>query len=110
MLRSFLILVVLVMPLAAQSDELKYRPLPYPAVNADTWVLLEIWPTVGDITLSAYFMDATSRKNQILCEATKRSLDRDAAVQALEQMREFSSDRQCLTISDAVKAGYIAAP
>jgi hypothetical protein len=76
MLRSIMLLIVLTVPSAAQSSELKYGPLPYRAVNANTWVLIEIWSTVGDdITLSAYFMDATSRKNERLRDATKRSPD-----------------------------------
>jgi hypothetical protein len=83
--------------------------LPYPAVSSDTWVLIEIWPTVGDITLSAYFMDAPSRKNENLCEATKRALDRDAAALAKQQKREFTSYRQCVTVTDAIKAGYVEA-
>jgi hypothetical protein len=108
-LRIFAGFLGAVSALAAKGEELKYRPLPYPVVNADIWVLIEIWPTVGDITLSAYFMDFSSRKNQNLCEATKRALDRDAVALAKEQKREATSNRQCLTISDAVKAGYVAA-
>jgi hypothetical protein len=108
-MRAVLFLVGLFSPLAAHGTELKYGPLPYPEVNADTWVLIEIWPEVGDITLSAYFMDATSRKNQRLCEATIRSLDRDAAVLAKERKRESTSYWQCLTIRDAVRAGYVKA-
>ena len=104
-----LLFAVLLTPLSTQSAELKYGPLPYPEVSADTWVLIEIWPAVGDITLSAYFMDASSRKNENLCEATKRALDRDAIAVAKEQKREATSFRQCLTIRDALKAGYIMA-
>jgi hypothetical protein len=62
---------------------------------------------VGDITLSAYFIDATSRKNENLCEATKRSLDRDAAALAKEQKGKSTNYRQCLTLSDAIHAGYV---
>jgi hypothetical protein len=94
---------------AANGEELKYGPLPYPVVNTDTWVLIEIWPTVGDITLSAFFMDFSSRKNQNLCEATKRALDRDAVALAKQQKREATSSRQCLTLGDAVQAGFVAA-
>ena len=78
-------------------------------VNDDTWVLIEIWPEVHDVTLSAYFMDFSTGKNQNLCAATKRSLDRDAVAQAERLKREATSYRQCLSIGDAVKAGYIAA-
>jgi hypothetical protein len=90
-------------------SELKYSPLPYPEVNADTWVLIEIWPAVGDITLSAYFMDFSTEKNQNLCEAIKRVLDRDAAAVAKSQKREATSYRQCLSLADAMAKGYVAA-
>ena len=88
---------------------MKYPARPFPEVNAETWVLIAIWPTVGDITLSAYFMDFSSRENQSLCEATKRALDRDAAAFDKEQKRVSTSSRQCLTILDAVRMGYIEA-
>lgn len=108
MLRLLSILAAMTIPLSAQPQELKYSPLPYPEVNADTWVLIEIWPTVGDITLSTYFMDFSGEKNQNLCEATKRALDRDAVALAKEQKREATSYRQCLSLSDAVRKGYVA--
>lgn len=100
--------IAFVMPIAAHCDDLRYRSLPYPEVNPDTWVLIEMWPTVGDITLSAYFMDFSAQKNQNLCEATKRALDRDAEALAKEQKRETTSFRRCLTVNDAVTAGYVA--
>lgn len=108
-MRPVLFLAALLAPLTAQGTELKYGPLPYPEINADTWVLIEVWPEVGDITLSAYFMDLTSRKNEGLCDAAKRSLDRDAVAMAKKQKRQSTSYRRCLTISDAVRAGYIRA-
>jgi hypothetical protein len=96
-------------PLVAYGAELKFGPLPYPEINADTWVLIEIWPEVGDITLSTYFMDFSVNKNASLCLATKRALDRDATATAEKQNRTATSYRQCLTISQAVTAGYIRA-
>lgn len=108
MKRSVVFALALTMPLAvAHSGELQYGPLPYPAVNSETWVLIEIWPTVGDITLSAYFLGSTNRRNENLCNAAKGSLDRDAAAEARDQKRESTSYRQCLTIKDAVEKGYI---
>jgi hypothetical protein len=108
MQRWHLVLAALAIPVCAQSSELQLTPVPYPAVNADTWVLIEIWPTVGAITLSAFFMDATSKKNESLCEATKRALDRDATALANAQKREYTTHRHCMTLGDAEKAGYIA--
>ena len=102
-----LIISALANPLTAKAQMPKFNPLPYPVVNTDTWVLIEIWPDVGDITLSAYFMDFSSGKNQNLCEATKRSLDRDAVTLAKQQKREATSTRQCLTVLAATQAGYI---
>ena len=106
---SVVLVVVLASPLTTQRQELKYGPLLYPQVNAETWVLIEIWQAVHDITLSAYFMDFSSGKNKNLCEATKLSLDRDATTRAKEQKLASTSFRQCLTIDDAVKRGYIEA-
>lgn len=108
MLSRCLCRALLAMPLLAQGSELKFGPIPYPNVDNYTWVLIEIWPEVRDITLSAYFIDATSRKNQNLCEATKRALDRDAAALAKQQNREATSHRQCLTLGDAIRSGYVA--
>jgi hypothetical protein len=48
-----------------------------PRVDQDTWVMIEIWPEVQAITLSAYFLEESSEKNRNLCEATKRVFDRD---------------------------------
>jgi hypothetical protein len=92
------------------SAQLNYGPVPHPVVGPDAWVLIEVWPTVKDITLSAYFLSDTSKKNQNLCEATKRALDRDAAALAKEQKREATSFRECLTVRDAVRMGYVSAP
>jgi len=96
-------------PLSLPAADLKYGPAPFPVVNADTWVLIEVWPAVHDITLSAYFLDATSRKNQNLCEATKRSLDREASARAKTEGRETTSWRECYTLRDAIKMGYVHA-
>ena len=104
----FLTALLGLLPLSASPQELKYGPLPFPEVNPDTWVLIEIWPTVGDITLSAYFMETLSQKNQNLCEAIKRSLDRDAEALAKAEGRKATSYRQCLTLRDAVRKGYVA--
>lgn len=107
-IRFSLLFWTIALPLSgATATELRYPPLPYPVVDDETWVLVEIWPEVSDITLSAYFMDRSGRKNQNLCEATKRSLDRDAMALAKEQKRQPTASRQCLTVTDAISAGYI---
>jgi hypothetical protein len=84
-------------------------PIPHPSLGPYAWVLIEIWPEVNDITLAAYFLANTSAKSQSLCEATKRSLDRDAIALAKSQNRQTTSYRRCWTVRDAIKAGYVAA-
>jgi hypothetical protein len=36
--------------------------------------MIEVWPDVKAMTLSAYFLDGSTEKNRNLCEATKRVL------------------------------------
>lgn len=85
------------------------EPLPFPQVNADTWVLIEVWPEMSETTLSAYFMDVSALRNHNLCVATVRALDRDAASLAKAQGRSSTSYRQCLSIDDAIENGYVRA-
>jgi len=92
------------------AEPLAYGPIPYPEVNSDVWMLIEYWPRVKDITLSAYFMDRLSGKNQSLCEATKRALDRDAEEIAKREKTPPTAYRLCYTLRDAVKLGYVSKP
>jgi hypothetical protein len=48
--------------------------LPHPRLNDDSWIMIEVWPDVKAMTLSAYFLDGSTEKNRNLCEATKRVL------------------------------------
>jgi hypothetical protein len=91
----------------AQSKALAYGPLPRPEVNADSWVLIEIWPEVRDVTLSAYFLHSSYEKNQNLCDAIKRALDRDQDARAQKAHQKFTSYRLCLPVSQARAEGYI---
>lgn len=100
-------LMVLIM---ARAQELKYAPKPYPEVDDNTVVLIEIWPAVGDITFHAYFMDTPPTRNLNLCLAAKSVFDRDAEAMAKAQNRTATSHRQCLTLPHAVSKGYIASP
>ena len=84
--------------------------LPQPEVNADSWIMIEIWPEVSDITLAAYFLDTSYRKNKGLCEATQRVFDREAAYQTKETGRALSSYRICLSVVDARDQGYFREP
>lgn len=86
--------------------ELLSRPQ-YPEVSDSGYVLIEVWPVVRHITLVVYFLDALDVRSQRLCEATKRSLDRNARALAREQNRTSTSYRLCMTIKDAVHLGYI---
>ncbi len=80
--------------------------LPSPRVNSDSWVIIEVWPEVRSITLSAFFLDSSYEKNRNLCEAAKRVFDREQEARAKEADREFSSYRLCLSVVDARAQGY----
>lgn len=100
----------LTVPIIAYGQELKYPPKPYPEIDGNTVVLIEIWPTVGDITFHAYFMDTSPARNLNLCLAGKSVFDRDAEAMAKAQNRTATAYRQCLTLPQAVSKGYIASP
>ena len=84
--------------------------LPEPELNADSWVMIEIWPDVRDITLSAYFLDFSDEKNRNLCEVTKRVFDRDSESRAKAAGKKFSSYRLCLSVGEARSRGYFQSP
>jgi hypothetical protein len=83
------------------------QQLPPPKVNADSWVMIEIWPDPKAITLAAYFLDSTYEKSRDLCEVTKRVFERDQAARGREIGRANTSYRLCLSVADARSAGYI---
>jgi hypothetical protein len=94
--------------LGLATSSLAERPrLPVPKVDGSSWVLIEYWPEVNDITLSAYFLGHSAEKNRNLCNATKRSLDMDAEQRAKRQKRKATSSRRCLTVTDATREGWI---
>ena len=84
-------------------------PVPSPSLGEAAWVMLEIWPTVKDVTLVAYFLNDLSGKNQNLCAATKAAIDRDAAATAKAQGVKPTAYRLCMTVADARKRRFIAA-
>lgn len=100
----------LTVPIIAYGQELKYPPKPYPEIDGNTVVLIEVWPTVSDITFHAYFMDISPARNLNLCLAGKRVFDRDAEAMAKAQNRTTTSYRECLTLPQAVSKGYITSP
>jgi hypothetical protein len=81
--------------------------LPRPELDNDSWVLVEIWPEVENITLSAYFLDFSYERNKNLCEATKRALDRDQGTQRKTTKKALSSYRLCMSVTDATAQRYI---
>jgi len=89
-------------------DQLISKPA-YPVVRESGYVLLEIWPRVKDVTLSAFFFDDLDEKSRNLCESIKDALDRDAAVREREAGQKFTSYRMCKTVRDAARQGWIAA-
>ena len=94
------------LPAAFGQDPAK-ATLPSPQVNKDSWVMIEIWPEVKDITLSAYFLDFAYGKNKNVCEATKRVFDRDQEARAKKEGRDYSSYRLCMSVNDAILQGYV---
>ena len=104
------VLACLISPFIVHGQELKYPPKPYPEIDGNTVVLIEIWPVVGDVTFHAYFMDASPARNLNLCLAGKDVFDRDAQAVAKAQNRTSMSYRQCLTLPQAVSKGYIRPP
>jgi hypothetical protein len=82
------------------------RLLP-PRLDQNTWVMIEIWPEVNDITLSAYFMEGSSEKNRDLCDATKRVFDRDQDQRSKALKKTFSSYRFCMSLNSAIQQGYV---
>lgn len=98
----------LIAPILARGQELKYPPKPYPEIDGNTVVMIEIWPEVGDITFHAYFMDWPPERAANLCLAAKRVFDRDSETMAKAKNQTATSYRQCLTLPQAVAKGYIS--
>lgn len=91
----------------ATAAESRFSPLPYPRVNPSSWVMIEFWPAVSAITLSAYFLDGSYEKNRNLCNAAKVVFDRDHKELSKTSKREFSSYRLCFSLNDAVQQGHV---
>jgi hypothetical protein len=106
--RVFTVLAALSFTSISASQELNFGPLPFPKVSTDTWVLIEIWPEAKDMTLSAYFIERTNARNQKLCDIAKSALDNEANRMAEARGTKPSAYKTCLTIRDAIKAGYVA--
>jgi hypothetical protein len=81
--------------------------LPPPRLGQDTWIMIEVWPDVQGITLSAYFLDISHDKNRNLCEATKRVFDREQDQRSKALKKTFTSYRFCMSLNSAVQEGYI---
>jgi hypothetical protein len=101
-----MLMLGIVSKLAASAD-LKLSKLPAPRVDQNSWIMIEIWPEVQDITLAAYFLDFSYEKNSNLCSEAKRVFDSEAAAQEKLQNKKFSSYRVCMSLDDAVKQGYV---
>ena len=106
-MKSLLAVLFVATPLATAAQNPVPTRLPNPEVNKDSWVMVEIWPDVKDITLAAYFLDFSYEKNRNLCEATKRVFDRDQEVRSKTRGKEMSSYRRCMSVGDAITQGYI---
>src|SRR5215468_7380107 len=100
-------LMLAIIPKIGASADLKLKKLPAPRVDQNTWIMIEIWPEVQNITLAAYFLDFSYEKNSNLCSEAKRVFDSEAAAKEKLQNKKFSSYRVCMSLSDAVKEGYV---
>ncbi len=100
-----LLTTVTVLPAAGQPRV--SATLPEPELNDNSWVMIEIWPEVNDISLSAYFLDFSYGKNKNLCAATKRVFDREAEYAEAKRGKKFSTYRICMSVNDAKAQGYI---
>ena len=87
--------------------DLKLSKLPAPRVDQNSWIMIQIWPEVQDITLAAYFLDFSYERNSNLCSEAKRVFDSGAAAKEKLQKKKFSSYRLCMSLDDAVKQGYV---
>lgn len=92
------------------ADQLTLEPEPYPAINENAWVMIEVWPTVEAITFSAYFLSGSEAKNRNLCAAAKKVFDRESAAAADREARQMSSYRICMRLDQAVDAGLVLSP
>jgi len=106
-MKSAVAVLLLSLPLEVAAQNALSSRLPSPEVNKDSWVMVEIWPDVKDITLAAYFLDFSYEKNKNLCEAAKRVFDRDQEARSESLGREMSSYRRCMSVKDAVAQKYI---
>ncbi len=98
--------LILVSLVSASSDAGVVAGLPEPELNASSWIMIEVWPAVSDVTLSAYFLDFSSEKNRSLCHATMRVFDRDQEARAKAANTKYSSYRLCLPVPEACSHGY----
>jgi hypothetical protein len=80
------------------ADQLLYRPWK-PELNDDSWVLIEVWPAVRAVTLTAFFLDYSYEKNENLCRATHRVFERDP-------QKGDTSYRLCMSLHEARRRGY----
>jgi hypothetical protein len=109
-MRHIAIILVLCYSLPLQSslavDSLLSK-LPAPKVNRDSWVLIEIWPDVKDITFAAYFLGSSEKKNQNLCAVTKRVFDSEQDAKSKTSGNQLSTYRLCMSVGEATARGYI---
>lgn len=99
-------------PWSASSDEINPvgHRLPYPEVGVDTWVMIEVWLEISAITMSAYFMDFSYKKNMNLCNAVMRALDRNEEEIGDESRKQLTSYRLCMHIDEAITWRFIQEP
>lgn len=105
-LNSILFFIALVAGTARAENPMEAK-IPYPEVNKDSWVMIELWPDVKDITFSSFFLDFSFEKNKNLCAVAKRIFDSEQEARSKKSGKKFSSQRLCLSVSEAVSQKYI---
>lgn len=88
-------------------DDWKWERIPEPVLDEDSWVMVEYWPDVQSVTLTAFFLDGNSEKNKSLCEATKRVFDREALCMAEKMNRTMTSHRTCRSVRNMRRLGLM---
>ena len=90
--------------LASAKDFVRERE-PYPQVNDESWVLVEIWPRIPNFHVVAYFLKETQFGRVQGCSSVKDAYDKERI--AGGGNRATQAELKCMAIADAIKAGYI---
>jgi len=63
-MKSSVVVLLLSLPLEVAAQNPLSTALPSPEINKDSWVIVEIWPDVKDITMAVYILDFSYEKTE----------------------------------------------